>query len=264
MATVAARHSAPAMRRPSGTFVALARRAFMDARVRTLAFAYAFAVYAYIQPAGFRSTYPTLADRLAFAHSFAGNAAIRLFYGYPYDPVTIGGYSAWRVGGTLAIAAAVFGVLAAARALRTDEDTGRIEPILASPVARGTAFASSMAGIGVGIWILWLMSAAGYVVGGLAVGGSAYLALATASVAAVFVGVGAILSQLAPTRRSALELGGAAVAMFLLLRVIADTASGAGWLRWTTPLGWAEEMRRSPERIPPSCSFRSRRPCCCS
>jgi ABC-2 type transport system permease protein len=157
--------------------------------------------------------------------------------------VTIGGYSAWRVGGTLAIAAAVFGVLAAVRALRADEDSGRMELVLASPVGRGTAFASSMTAIGVGISILWLMSAAGYVVGGLAVAGSAYLALATASVAAVFVGVGAIFSQLAPTRRSALELGSAAVAAFLLLRVVADTVSGAGWLRWATPLGWAEEMR---------------------
>jgi ABC-2 type transport system permease protein len=221
----------------------LARRAFMDARVRTIAFGYLFAVYSYIQPAGFRSTYPTLADRIAFAHSFAGNAAIRLFYGYPYDPVTIGGYSAWRVGGTLAIAAAVFGVLAAVRALRADEDTGRMELILSQPVTRWTAFSAAMAAITAGVILLWAAMFAGYVVGGLPAGGSAYLALATASVMPVFVGVGAVVSQLAPTRRIALELGSAAVALFLLLRVIADTAGGAGWLRWATPLGWAEELR---------------------
>jgi ABC-2 type transport system permease protein len=243
MATVAARHSALRTRRPSGAFVALTRRAFTDARVRTIAFAYAFAVYSYIQPAGFRSTYPTLADRIAFAHSFAGNAAIRLFYGYPYDPVTIGGYSAWRVGGTLAIAAAVFGVLAAVRALRTDEDAGRMELVLAAPVGRRTAFLSAIAAIAAGTSVLWLAMAAGYVVGGLPLGGSAYLALATGSVIAVFAGVGAVVSQFAPTRRIALELGSAVVAVFLLVRVIADTASGAGWLRWATPLGWAEELR---------------------
>ena len=50
-------------------------------------------------------------------------------------------------------------------------------------------------------------------------------------------------SQLAPTRRVALELGGAVVGLSLLLRVVADTSSGAGWLRWATPLGWAEELR---------------------
>src|SRR5262249_40585511 len=68
-------------------------------------------------------------------------------------------------------------------------------------------------------------------------------ALATASVVPVFVGVGAVASQLAPTRRMALAIGGGAVGLFLLVRVIADTANGLGWLRWATPLGWAEELR---------------------
>jgi ABC-2 type transport system permease protein len=59
----------------------------------------------------------------------------------------------------------------------------------------------------------------------------------------VCVGVGALASQLAPTRRVALELGGAVLGLAFLARVIADTSSGAGWLRWATPLGWAEELR---------------------
>jgi ABC-2 type transport system permease protein len=222
---------------------ALAKRAFRDARTRTIAFAYMFALYAYIQPAGYRHTYPTLADREAFAHSFAGNDALRLFYGYPYDPTTVSGYSAWRVGGTLAIAAAVFGVLAAVRALRTEEDTGRAELVLAGRVGRGTSFLSAMAAIAVGVVILWAAETAGFVAAGLPLGGSAYLALATASIVPVFVSIGALVSQLAPTRRVALELGSATVALFLLLRVVADTSAGLAWLRWATPLGWAEELR---------------------
>ncbi|MFI5037347.1 MAG: ABC transporter permease subunit [Solirubrobacterales bacterium] len=55
--------------------------------------------------------------------------------------------------------------------------------------------------------------------------------------------MGALASQLASTRRIALELAGAVVALSLLLRVIADTATGAAWLGWATPLGWAEELR---------------------
>ena len=222
---------------------ALARRAFRDARTRTIAFGCLFAVYACIQPVGYRHAYPTVSDRLAFARSFAHNDALRLFYGYPYDPVTVGGYSAWRVGGTLAIVAAVFGVLAAVRALRTEEDTGRMELILAGTIGRGTAYLSAIAAIAAGVLILWLAEFAGFAAGGLPAGGSAYLALATASVVPVFVGVGALASQLAPTRRIALELGSATVGLCLLLRVIADTSSGAGWLRWATPLGWAEELR---------------------
>jgi ABC-2 type transport system permease protein len=59
----------------------------------------------------------------------------------------------------------------------------------------------------------------------------------------VFAGVGALSSQLAPTRRMALELGGAVIVLAFVLRVVADTSGSLGWLRWATPLGWAEELR---------------------
>ncbi len=65
------------------------------------------------------------ASRLEFAAGFSDNLALRMFYGAPHDLLSVGGFTAWRVGGTLAIAAAVFGLLAAVRALRTEEDTGR-------------------------------------------------------------------------------------------------------------------------------------------
>ena len=233
----------PAAAAGNGPVPALAARAFRDGRVRTIAFGYLFAVYAYIQPVGYRHTYPTVSSRVAFAHSFANNAGLRLFYGEPHDLLTVGGYSAWRVGGTLAIAAAIFGLLAAVRALRAEEDAGRMELVLAGVVGRRTAFWSAMAAIGAAIGVLWVAEFAGFVVGGLSVGGSAYLALATVSVVPVCVGVGAVVSQVAATRRMALELGGSIVGLLLLLRVIADTASGVGWLRWATPLGWAEELR---------------------
>jgi ABC-2 type transport system permease protein len=69
-----------------------------------------------------------------------------------------------------------------------------------------------------------------------------FLSLALVSPLPVFVGVGAVASQVAPTRRMATGLAGAVLAVALLLRMVADTSS-AGWLRWATPLGWAEEVR---------------------
>ena len=235
------RHPAAASRRPP--VGALVRRAFLDARIRTIAFAYVFAAYSYIQPVGYRHAYPTLSDRLAFAQSFASNKGLRLLYGEPYDVVTVGGYTAWRVGGVLAIAAALYGLLAAVRAFRTEEDTGRMEIVLAGVVGRSTMNSSALTAIAAGVVVLWLTEFVGFVVGGLPVGGSAYLALATASVATVCVGIGAVASQLAPTRRVALELGGTVLGLLFLLRVVADTLTGLSWLRWATPLGWAEELR---------------------
>jgi ABC-2 type transport system permease protein len=248
---VSAADAARSARRPAGTSGraslgparALAVRAFLDSRIRTIVFAYLFAVYAYIQTFGYRHAYPTVSDRLAFARSFAGNKGLRLLYGEPHNLVTVSGYTAWRVGGTLAIAAAAFGLLAAVRAFRAEEEAGRMELVLAGVVGRRTASLSALAGIAAGVVLLWLAEFAGFVVGGLPAGGSAYLALATVSVVPVCVGVGAVASQLAPTRQTALELGAATVALLFALRVIADTTSGAGWLRWATPLGWAEQLR---------------------
>jgi ABC-2 type transport system permease protein len=243
MATVASTARSDRRQLPWGPATAVARRVLRDGRTRTLAFAYLFAAVAYIQPVSYRHTYPTVADRLSFAHAFGANKAVVLFYGKAYDLLTVGGYSAWRVGGLLSLFAAVFGLLAAVRAMRADEDAGRTELVLAGIVGRRAAYVASLAAIGISAAVLWVALLAGSVAARLSLGGSAYLALAVVSMVPVFVGVGAVASQLAPTRRMALELGGAVIAVSFLLRVIADTSSGAAWLRWATPLGWAEEMR---------------------
>jgi polyether ionophore transport system permease protein len=226
-----------------GPAAALVQRAIRDGRTLTVVFTYLFLVYSFVQPVGYRRVYTTTASREEFARSFGTNPGLRLLYGEPHNIATVSGYTAWRVGGVLAIAAAMFGLLAVVRALRGEEEAGRAELTLAGIVSRRTAYLSALAAIGAATLILWAAEFAGFAFGGLPLAGSAYLALATVSVIPVFAGVGAVTSQLASTRRIALEIGGGAVALFFLLRVIADTVAGTGWLRWLTPLGWAEEMR---------------------
>jgi len=221
---------------------ALARRTLADSRVRTLSFALLFAFAAAANVVGYRKTYPTLADRLRFVHAFGDNKSVRLFYGVPHDLLTTGGYAAWRAGGMLSIFAAAWGLLAAVRAMRTEEDAGRQELVLAGILSRRGALAASLAAIAIGWAVLWLALFVGLAGSRLPAGGSAFLALAIVAVTPVFVGVGALASQLAPNRRIALELGGAALAAAFLVRVVADTSS-LGWLRWITPLGWVEELR---------------------
>lgn len=243
MATVALRRSA--LRRPGagGAFGLLVGRALRDSRGRALGFTYLFAIVSYLQPVAYRHAYSTLTDRLRFAHSFADNKAVVLFYGKAYDLLTVGGYSAWRVGGTLTIFAAVFGMLAAVRSLRTEEDNGHAEQLLALPLRRGMTFAAAVCASAITTTVLWAACFAGLVFGGLPAGGSAFLALSIVCVVPVCLGIGAVASQVASSRRLALELGGSVVGLFFLLRVIADTSSSSGWLRWLTPLGWAEELR---------------------
>jgi ABC-2 type transport system permease protein len=155
----------------------------------------------------------------------------------------VGGYTAWRVGGILAIVAAIWGLSAAVRSMRAEEDTGRQELVLAGVLSRRDAYLAALAASAVGAAALWLAIFLGLVGARLAVGGSAYLALAVVAEVPVFLGIGALASQLAPTRRLALELSSAVFTVALLLRVVADTSSSVEWLRWATPLGWSEELR---------------------
>ncbi len=227
----------------SGASVAFARRTLADSRTRTLSFALLFAFVAVANVVGYRKTYPTLADRIRFAASFGVNKSLRLFYGVPHDLLSVGGYTAWRFSGFMSIFAAMWGLLAAVRAMRTEEDAGRQELVFAGAVGRGAAFVAALVAIGIGMAVLWLATFVGLAAARLPVGGSAYLALANVSVVPVFVGIGAVASQIAPNRRLALGLGSAVLALAFVLRVVADTSSHLGWLRWASPLGWTEELR---------------------
>ncbi len=221
---------------------ALAWREFVDSRVRNVSFALFFGLYAYGNAAAYDSTYPTLADRMQFAQSFGDNKALRVFYGVPKDLLTSGGYTEWRVGGVLQLVAAILGLVAAVKVFRAQEDSGRYELLLSGPFARRSAFWAGLVAVVAGAAVIGTVTFLGLVAAGLAAGDSALLALATASAALSFAAVGAVMSQLASTRRVALELGGAAFAVAFLLRVVSDTASSLAWLRWATPLGWAEDV----------------------
>ena len=220
---------------------ALARQTLRDARTRTIAFALLFLLGSGVQGSAYRAAYPTLQDRLQLERSFGANRAVRLLYGVPHDLLTVGGYMSWRLG-AFAIFAGLWGMLAAVRAMRAEEDAGRRELILSAPVSRTRVFGSALAGIAIGAAVVWLALLVGILIGRAGVGPSVFLSIALISPLPVFVGVGAVASQVAPTRRAATGIAGAALALALLLRMVADTSS-AGWLRWATPLGWAEELR---------------------
>jgi ABC-2 type transport system permease protein len=221
---------------------AIARRTLKDSRVRTASFASLMLLIAYASTAGYQSAYPTPKDRIGFVHSFGANGMFRLFYGTPHDLLTVGGYSAWRVAGFCSLLAGAWGLITAVGALRGEEDAGRTELILAGTATRAHLLAGALLAVLLGAAVLWLALLLGLLAGDLPAGESAYMALATVSPALVFGAIGALVSQLASARRLALELS-SALALALVLRALADTATGLGWLRWATPLGWTEQMR---------------------
>ena len=76
----------------------------------------------------------------------------------------------------------------------------------------------------------------------IAPGPATFLAIALVSPALVFLAVGALTSQLAPTRRQAAGYGAAVLGVSYGLRMVGDAGIGLSWLSWLSPLGWCEKL----------------------
>ena len=189
---------------------------------------------------GYRSTYPHVADRLRLVETFADNKAALLLYGAGRNLVSVGGYTAWRGGGILALFGALFGMFAAARALRGDEDAGRTEVVLVGALTRSAWFGAVMTAVGITVLVIGMAASLGAIASSLDVTASVFFGLVLAALAAAYAAIGAFANQVAPTRRGALGLTGAVLAADFALRIVADTA-GHPVLHWFGPLGWAEE-----------------------
>ncbi len=131
----------------------------------------------------YNAAYPTLAERLELARTFGSNEGTRLLYGTPHDLLTTGGWMSWRLG-FLPVFAALWGLFGAVRALRTEEESGRQELVLAGVVGRRPAFWAAMGAVGVGAFVLWLAMFLAALPAKVDVLGAAYLSLALNSCAA--------------------------------------------------------------------------------
>ncbi len=224
------------------------RNAVRMERVRLAVIGLIMVLYAAVNVIGYRDTYSDAAARQQFAAAFQGSLALRLFYGVPHDLATVGGYVEFRVVGMLAVLAAGWAVFAAARALRGEEDAGRWELLLCGAVTRSGATAVVLAALLAECGVLWLVTTAsllivGTVPGDLSSGQAMLIGLAIVLPGVLFAALGALACQLASSHRGAQAIGGALIAMALLVRISADLASDAGWLRWLTPFGWTEQLR---------------------
>jgi ABC-2 type transport system permease protein len=222
---------------------AVAGRTLAQGKVSTIVFALTFAAYAVANVVGYRQAYPTHEDRVGLAQSLGTTLSLRMFYGRPHDLLTASGYAEWRVAGVLSIAAGLLGLMASVRALRAEEEAGRLELVLSGGLTHSRAFAAAMTAVAAIVVIVGTVTFATLVASRLEAEGSLLLALGLVGTGLVVAGAGAVASQVASTRRGAFAITGLALGAAFLARVVADTANGWDRLRWATPLGWNEELR---------------------
>lgn len=208
-----------------------------------------FGLLVWNEALSYHMNFPTLASRESFAQSFGDNSGMAAIIGPGYDLDTIEGFVAWRMFGLMVILGAIWGLLTATRLLRGEEDSGRWELLLAGRTSRRNAAVQGIVGLGAGLAALWVMTAALTVVAGarddvgFSLSASLFYATAGTASAAVFLAIGALTSQLVPTRRQANGLAAAIFGLFFVVRMVADAGVGLGWMRWASPLGWVENLR---------------------
>ena len=193
--------------------------------------------------------YKTPAERERLAEVFGRDHAASALFGPAPQLQTVAGFTVFKVSMTLMIIGAVWGLLTSTRLLRGDEDAGRWEILVSGQTTRGRGVAQVLAGLGAGAAVLWAITALVTVVAGrsssirIGVAAGLYLALALVASAVMFLAVGAMTSQLAPSRRQAAGYAALLLGLSYGLRMVADAGTGLHWLAWTSPLGWVEQLQ---------------------
>lgn len=198
--------------------------------------------------AGFNSIAPSPAQRQVLLASLAANAGLKALLGDTAHIYSIGGFVDWRVGGLVPLLTSVWALLLSTRLMRGDETAGRWEMFLAGQTTARRAAGNALAGLALGVLVMFsVVAACTMIVGtvtaaGFGVGHSLLFAAASVSGAAMFMAIGAVASQLMPTRARAAGLAAVVFGTAFMLRALGDAAPAGHWLVDVSPLGWIEQL----------------------
>ena len=209
----------------------------------------ALGIYVFATAAGYRLIAPTAAQRVEVLNNLAASTGLKVLLGQAARITSAAGFVDWRVIGVAAIVGPVCWLIAATRTLRGEEASGRWELVLAGQTTPGRATAAALAGLGAGLLAMYLAVALLTRLSGISPGvhigaGRALLfGLAVVAPAAEFLAVGAVASQVMPTRARAAALAAGTFGAAFLLRAAGDAAGSAHFVVYVSPLGWVEQVQ---------------------
>lgn len=191
----------------------------------------------------FTGLYPDAPGRVAFAAGLAANPAFTVLTGPVFD-ASLGGLTAWRMTLLSSVLASLMSIFTVVRRTRADEEAGRTELLASTAIGRVAPTAAALGCAVVGCLDIGVLVTVALAAQGASLTGSAALGGAIAGPALVFAGVAAVTAQLFDSARAATALAGLTLGVAFGLRAAADAGGdGLQWLRWVSPLGWAEEVR---------------------
>ena len=174
--------------------------------------------------------------------SLADNPAFRAIYGLPTAVDSLGGFMVWRVQILITVVGALWVTLATSGVLRGNEEAGRFDLMLATPLSLARATSTSLIAVLAAPLLVAVVAASALQAAGAPAGGAWLWGAGLGLMVTTFAALAALTSQVVPERLRAGGLAAAVVLAMLLLRMVADGYKGAGWVRWTTPFGWLENL----------------------
>jgi polyether ionophore transport system permease protein len=223
----------------------LVRLALRRDRVLIPVWVLVFVGLAYSTAASTLGLYPDSASMRAYARGVNGSTAIVAMYGPVWDESSAGSATMYKVSAVGAALLAVLTMIMMVRHTRAEEEAGRLELLGAGVLGRLAGLTAAVVVTAGTTLFTALLTAAGLVGAGLPAAGSVAFGLSWAVTGLAFVGVAAVTAQLTTGARAATGLAAAVLGAAYLLRAVGDAsrADGLGWLSWTSPVGWAQQLR---------------------
>ena len=145
----------------------------------------------------YETFYPSAADRAGLTATIGGNPSVAVIYGPAFDLSTAGGFTAWRIGGVLAVFTALMAIFAVTRHSRAEEDSGRAELLASGAVGRSALLTAAIAVAAGASLLIGMLEALVLIAADLPVTGAIALGLGTAATGVVFAAIAAVACQLA-------------------------------------------------------------------
>ncbi|HET9169135.1 MAG TPA: hypothetical protein VFN97_06850 [Actinospica sp.] len=225
----------------SSTGIALARLTVRQIRRGALLLAFALAAYAVVEVYSYRATYPDAASRARLT-TFQDNPAVRMLQGIPHAVDTPGGFVAWDAGWLLAWIAGIWALLATVRLLRGEEESERAELVLSAPIPTTRATARQLLVVAAASALAGATLAVALAASGAGVAGSVVFGAGLAGITAISAGIAAVAAQVFRVGHRASTAAAGVLGVLFLVRMIANSGTSRGWLRWATPFGWMDEL----------------------
>jgi len=207
-----------------------------------------FGLYVASKAIGFVDLYPTAIARQKIAETFSNNIGIELLIGKAPQSALTAAYVAWNTAIVIVVIGSIWALLMATKYFRGDEESGRTEALLSGQTTEKKAALNVLAGLWASLSVLFLIMSVLFIAVGKHRGvdygthASLYFAFVVTLGIGLFLMVGALASQLMPTRSRAAAVAGFTLGIFYLMRGIGDVTS-AHWLINVTPLGWVEKAQ---------------------